>query len=74
MHKQQTDITLLVQGITCSGCATDLENILRDTDGIVTATVSYAKGKVSILFEQDEISEERLLEKLRKLGLVVKKV
>jgi len=63
------DITLLVEGIPCSGCAMDVENILLGMDGIVEAAVSITTNTVKILYDPSEIEKKEIIDRVRKLGL-----
>ena len=38
------DIKFLVEGIVCTGCAMDMENIMLDMDGVEEASVSFSDG------------------------------
>jgi copper chaperone CopZ len=58
-------------GITCGGCALDMENILLDEDGIIKAAAHYAKGTLSVEYDPDQIEEEEVLELVNKFGLPV---
>ncbi len=69
MTAQEAQITLQVEGIVCSGCGADMETVLRDTDGILEATVSYADGTVVIIYDPDEINPEALLTKVNGFGM-----
>ncbi len=64
-------LSLKVEGITCSGCAVDVESILKNADGISDAEASYAAGTVNIDYHPDEINEKQVLDLVKKLGLKV---
>ena len=68
------EITLQIEGITCSGCAMDMENVLLDTEGIHEASVNYAKGTITIKYDPDEIGEEQLIKRVGRLGFPAKKI
>lgn len=61
-----------LEGISCSGCAMDMENILLGTDGVDDAQVKFADGLVTIDYEPNVISEKDLFTKVRKLGFKTK--
>ena len=63
--------TFKVTGITCAGCATDIETVLRNTDGVVNASVDYSIGEVAVEYGPDEINEQQIMCVLKKLGLRV---
>ncbi len=64
-------LNLKVEGITCSGCAVDVESALKNADGISSAEASYADGTVKIDYHPNEIDEKRVRDLVRKLGLEI---
>ncbi len=66
------NIKFQLEGITCTGCAEDMENILRDKDGIVDVSVNYADETVFVEYESDVIDEKQLFAAVRKLGFKTK--
>lgn len=69
MSAQETKLILQVDGIVCSGCATDMETVLLDTDGIIDVMVSYTDGTVAIVYDQTEISQETIIAKVNGFGM-----
>ncbi|MBU0728850.1 MAG: heavy-metal-associated domain-containing protein [Proteobacteria bacterium] len=65
-------LRLLVEGIVCTGCAQDMETVLKDTEGILDVSVDYAEGTITMEYEPDEISEKELFIKVRKFGFNTK--
>jgi len=66
------EIKFLVEGIVCTGCAMDMENILRDMDGVQDATVNFADGIFSITYDPGEIGPKTIIKKVKNLGLKTK--
>ncbi len=64
-------LSLKVDGITCSGCAVDVESVLKNADGVAGAEASYAAGTVNIDYYPDEINEKQVRDLVRKLGLQI---
>jgi copper chaperone CopZ len=62
-------IKLQIEGITCPGCAMDIENILSATDGILAATVSIKEDTVTICYNCNEIKEKDVVARVRRMGL-----
>jgi len=62
-------IRLQVDGITCAGCAEDMEKVLLDKDGITGASVNYAEGIINIEYDPRILSERDIFITVRKLGL-----
>ena len=54
--------------ISCSGCAEDMENILRDRDGILDAAVKYSDGSIRVTFDPNLIGREEVIAAVRRLG------
>ena len=71
MEKVLRNINLKTEGIACIGCATDMETVLNNTDGILDATVSYASGTINIEYEPAEITPQQIILIIRKMGLKV---
>ena len=72
MEKNSTEIKFLVEGIVCTGCAMDMENIMLDLDGVEDATVDFASGGFSIQYDPDEIDVETIIKKVKNLGFKTK--
>jgi copper chaperone CopZ len=68
MEKEKM-IILRVEGITCPGCAMDIENILGAMDGIHTVSVNFTEDTVKICYDGNEIEEQDLIARVRRLGL-----
>lgn len=41
-------ITVTVTGMTCNGCATSVREALEASEGILTASVDHASGRVEV--------------------------
>ena len=54
-EKIMAEITFLVEGIVCTGCAMDMENIMLEMDGVEEATVNFKDGIFSITYDPGEI-------------------
>ena len=48
MEENIQEIVFEVEGIVCTGCAMDMENVMLNTDGIEEASVNYADGTFMI--------------------------
>lgn len=66
-------LSFRVDGITCSGCAVDVETVLKNTDGIHGAEANYSAGSVIVDYHPEEIDEGRIRELLTKLGMKIAK-
>lgn len=61
-------INLQVEGIYCAGCATDMETVLNNTDGIIKASVDYSSGLISVEYDPSEISAEKITSMINGMG------
>ncbi len=72
MGNNAKEIKLQAEGITCTGCAMDMENILRDKEGILYASVNFTDGTINIRYDPDVIDEKQVFLTVRKLGFKTK--
>ena len=72
MEKKHIEIKFLIEGITCTGCAMDMENIMLDIDGVEEASVNYAEGVFIIQYNPLEIEEKSIVKKVKTLGFKAK--
>ncbi|GBD96483.1 MAG TPA: heavy-metal-associated domain-containing protein [Nitrospirae bacterium] len=61
------EMKLKAEGISCSGCVEDMEKILRDTEGILSASVNYAEGLITIRYDAEIIDRKQVFLTARKL-------
>jgi len=69
--KENQSVAYEVKGFTCITCATGLEVMLRQQNGVVRATASYPEAKVLIGFDRNHISEEAIKEFIAGCGFTV---
>ncbi|MEK6582768.1 MAG: heavy metal-associated domain-containing protein [Nitrospirota bacterium] len=72
MGKTLKQVNIQVEGISCTGCATDIETILRNTDGILDAKVIYATGMIKIEYDPSEIKTDQIFSIVKKIGFNIK--
>ena len=72
VEKNLVEIKFLVEGITCTGCAMDMENIMLDMDGVEEATVNYSDGVFIIQYNPGEIEEKSIITKVKTFGFKTK--
>lgn len=71
-EKIMAEIKFLVEGIVCTGCAMDMENIMLDMDGVEDASVNFKDGVFSITYVPAEIAVETIIKKVKNLGFKTK--
>lgn len=57
-----------VFGMTCAACSTRIEKVLNKQDGVTRATVNLATESATVEFNPAVISEQELIQRIRKLG------
>ncbi|KAE9116458.1 Copper-transporting ATPase [Phytophthora fragariae] len=62
------DATLLIGGMTYSSCSNSVENVLRNTKGVVSATVNLATEKAVIRFDKTVVGIRTLIELVEDIG------
>jgi len=62
------ELKLQAEGITCTGCAVDMQNVLLGKDGILDVSVSFKDGIINIRYDPDIIDEREVFYTVRKLG------
>lgn len=72
MEDNIKEVVFEVEGIICTGCAMDMENVMLNTDGIEEAAVNYADGIFTIKYNADETDAQNVFEKVKKLGFKTK--
>ena len=66
------EIRFFVEGIVCTGCAMDMENILLGLDGVEDASVNFKDGVFSITYDPGEIEVKTIIKKVKNLGFKTK--
>jgi Cu+-exporting ATPase len=72
MEKNLKEMRLKAEGIVCTGCAEDMENILLDKEGIEEATVSFIDDFIEVKYDEDVIDRKNVFIAVRKLGFPVR--
>lgn len=67
MHK-----ILQVDGMTCTGCETRIENTIRKLDGIENVKAIYSSSNVYVTYDLNVINLNRIIEAVEKLDYKVK--
>src|SRR4051794_2918813 len=67
MTGAQADVELLIGGMTCASCAARIEKKLNRLGG-VTATVNYATGTASVVYDAAQVEPEALVATVEATG------
>ncbi|OQW91944.1 MAG: hypothetical protein BWK79_15765, partial [Beggiatoa sp. IS2] len=64
-------IILPVTGMTCINCAQSIERNLKKLSGIEQVNVNFATEQVTISFDNKQLTEKRIIEKINTIGYSV---
>ena len=70
--KAGEQITLKIDGMHCVSCGLNIDGDLEDTQGVIEATTSYAKGETKIAYDPEKIDVEAMVRVIEKTGYTVK--
>lgn len=57
-----------ITGMHCTSCAMTIDMDLEDLDGIKSAKTSYAKQETEVEFDADKVSDDLILQSIKKSG------
>ncbi|MGH9243905.1 MAG: cation transporter, partial [Acidimicrobiales bacterium] len=64
----EADVEFIVSGMTCSSCASRVENVLSRQVGVAGVAVNFASEKALVSFDPDEVSTDDLVAAVGKIG------
>ncbi|MBR1403553.1 MAG: sulfite exporter TauE/SafE family protein [Treponema sp.] len=67
-----TSVSLTIDGMTCINCQTKIEKRLRNTDGIISAHVSWEKSTAHISFDEKKITLDDIIAEIEALDYHVR--
>ncbi|MFC3038729.1 copper chaperone CopZ [Virgibacillus xinjiangensis] len=62
------ETTLDVKGMTCGHCKMSVEGALKELDGVQSAEVDLASGKVTVTHEEGKVTKEDMREAVEDQG------
>lgn len=62
------EVTIPVEGMTCSGCEFNVENAIKKLGGIMQVKADYQKGEVYVKFEGGKVNVDDIVEAINKTG------
>lgn len=65
------NLVLTVRGFTCPTCAVGLDTLLNKEKGIVSSHSTYPEGKVTVIFDSQLSSEEKIRAFIAGMGFTV---
>lgn len=60
-----------LQGITCRECASDMEKVLGEREGIDLASVDYDNDTVEVSFDSEALAKRDVYIAVRRMGFKV---
>ncbi len=61
-------VSLAIQGMHCSSCATGIHAMLKRTPGVIRAEVSYPRRQALVDYDAGKTSPGKIVETIEKLG------
>ena len=71
MNKRSETLTLKIGGMSCVRCAAAAQHALLETEGVITASVSYALGKAEIEYDPQRVDRRKLTRAIKGAGYEV---
>lgn len=59
---------LTIKGMTCSSCAATVEKLVAKIDGVMSATVNFATEKLSVEFDESQVTISQMKNMVTKTG------
>src|ERR1700750_910607 len=66
-----TTVTYRVKGFTCITCATGLDTLLGQQKGVASSKSTYPEGKVTVMFDPRQMSEQAIVTFITDLGFTL---
>lgn len=60
-----------IEGMTCSGCETRIENALGKLEGVIEVEVSYTQGRAQVVYDNDKLDTQAMKACIEKQGYQV---
>jgi len=68
------EATLEVNGMTCGHCTMSVEKALKESEGVLSASVDLSSKKARISFDEGKISVDQLLTAVQEAGYEAKEL
>lgn len=70
-ESQVQTISLDIEGMTCNGCESTVENVASGVSGVLEAEASYDTGKATIKYDQSKTNREAITAAINKTGFTI---
>ena len=61
LNENLNKLNLKINGMTCTGCSAGIQSILLTLEGVVDAKISYQEGTGEVIYNQDIITKEEIV-------------
>jgi copper chaperone CopZ len=68
---EQSSVILEIKGMHCEGCAAGIEAMLKRTEGVIAAEVSFERNEANVTYDAAKTDPPKLVEAVEKLGYKV---
>lgn len=69
---QNKTVTIEVEGMTCNGCASHIDETLKKLKGVISAKASYQDKNVKVVYNPNQITLENIKKAINDIGYVAK--
>ncbi|MGG1569490.1 copper chaperone CopZ [Peribacillus frigoritolerans] len=67
-------MTLIVKGMSCGHCINSIEGNVGELSGVTTVKVNLDSGTVSVVFNPNEVSIDKIKETIDDQGMMYNKI
>lgn len=69
---QNKTVIIEVEGMTCEGCASHIDETLKKLKGVISAKASYKDKNVKVVYNPNQITLEKIKKAINEIGYVAK--
>ncbi len=69
---QSKAVIVEVEGMTCEGCASHIDETLKKLKGVISAKTSYQDKNVKVVYNPEQITLEKIKKAINDIGYVAK--
>lgn len=73
MDQNKQNITFGIDGMSCTGCETRIENSIRKMDGVIEVSASFNEASVHVIWDTDRVVLKKIIETIEQSGYGVRK-
>lgn len=61
-------VLLNIEGMHCGSCASGIQMVLQNTDGVINASANYDTKKGEVEFDEEKINIDTIIKAIEQLG------